>query len=64
MCQLHRIMLSNSVSWLILFMPFCRGHKNVRQCLQIIIDENKFAVGDRVLLDASNLSIPGVCKFR
>ena len=26
--------------------------------------EEEFAVGDRVLLDASNLSIPGVCKLR
>ena len=26
--------------------------------------EEEFAVGDRVLLDASNLSIPGVHKFR
>ena len=26
--------------------------------------EEKFAVGDRVLSDASNLSIPGICKFR
>ena len=26
--------------------------------------EEEFAVGDWVLLDASNLSIPGVCKFR
>ena len=26
--------------------------------------EKEFAVGDQVLLDASNLSIPGICKFR
>ena len=26
--------------------------------------EEEFAVGDRVLLDASNLSIPGVHKLR
>ena len=26
--------------------------------------EEEFAVGDRVLLDASNLSIPGVRKLR
>ena len=26
--------------------------------------EEEFAVGDWVLFDASNLSIPGVCKFR
>ena len=25
--------------------------------------EKEFAVGDQVLLDASNLSIPGICKF-
>ena len=26
--------------------------------------KGEFAVGDRVLLDASNLSIPGICKLR
>ena len=26
--------------------------------------EEEFSVGDQVLLDASNLSIPGVCKLR
>ena len=30
MCQLHRILLSNSVSWLILFVHLCRGHRNIR----------------------------------
>ena len=38
MCQLHRILLSNSVSWLILFVHLCRGHRNIRQCLLIIVD--------------------------
>ena len=65
MCQLHRILLSNSMSWLILFVHLCRGPRNIRQYLLIIVDmKEEFAVGDRVLLDASNLSIPGVHKFR
>ena len=38
MYQPHRFLLSNSVSWLILLVHLCRGHRNVRQCLLIIID--------------------------
>ena len=65
MCQLHRILLSNSISWSILFVPLCRGHRNVRQYLLIIVDMRKSLLwGDWVLLDASNLSIPGVHKLR
>ena len=38
MCQLPRILLSSSVSWLILFVHLCRGHMNIRQFLLIIIN--------------------------
>ena len=38
MCQLHRILLSNSMSWLLLFVHLCSGHRNVRRCLLIIVD--------------------------
>ena len=38
MCQLHRILLSNSVSWLLLFVHLCSGHRNVRRCLLIVVD--------------------------
>ena len=38
MCQLHRIFLSNSMSWLILFVHLCRRHRNIRQYLLIIVD--------------------------
>ena len=40
-CQLHRILLTNSMSWLILFVQLCRGHRIVRQCLLIIVDVKK-----------------------
>ena len=38
MCQLHRILLSNSMSWLLLFVHLCSGHRNVRRCLLIVVD--------------------------
>ena len=38
MCQLHRILLSNSVSWLILLVHLCRGRRNIRRYLLIIVD--------------------------
>ena len=41
MCQLHRILLSSSVSWLILFVHLCRGHRSIRQYLLIVIDGRK-----------------------
>ena len=38
MSWLHRILPSSSVSWLILFVHLCKGHRNVRQYLIIIVD--------------------------
>ena len=38
MCELNRLLLSNSVSWLILFVHLCRGPRNVRKHLLIVID--------------------------
>ena len=53
------------MSWLILFVHLCRGYRNVRQIFANYHRyEDEFAVGDQVLLDASNLSLPGICRFR
>ena len=36
MCQLPRFLLSNSVSWLIVLVHLCRGHRNIRHYLLIV----------------------------